>query len=184
LSSCGDGEKKDGFSVSGPRLLARSLQRMLVPVVDKVRDLNTRLGMRPYRVRVVRTTWGSGERGVGVEVVVSEMELLPTPLLVDMNTLSEEVTAVGRVEVGTVTLREVSGRYTEDHLTGVDSEGNPVGDSDSLYYEVDMFRPDGQPGERRRFALASVPFYDAPRAQWVVTLDAQLARRGRDGSPA
>jgi len=176
-------EKRDGFAVASPQLLRDSLARKLVPVADKLRDLQTRLGGRPYRVKVVRTTWSGLKRGVGVEQVVSELELLPTPLVVDLNGLGEEVSAVGVTEVGQVILQEVSGRYTEDHLTGVDAEGNPVGDSDSLYYEIESFRPDGQPAERRRFALASVPYYAATKFQWTITLDAQLAKRGRNGRP-
>ena len=180
----GDEEKKGGYAVSTPNLLQGSLARKLVPVADGLRNLNTLFGLRPYRVRIVRTTWAGKRRGVGVEQVVNELELTPTPKLVDLNTLQEVVTAVGVTEVGQATLEEISGRYTEDQLTGVDPSGNSVGPMDSLYYEIQSFRPDGRPADRRRFALASTPFYAATKVQWIVTLDAQLDHRDRDGRPA
>lgn len=177
-------DKVDGFDVSSPQLLKHSLARKLVPVVDKLRNLKTRLGARPYRVRIVRTTWSGRKRGVGTETVTHELELLPTPLVVDLGTLQEVVSEVGVVEVGQATVSEISGRYSEDHMLGVDADGNAPGASDSLYYEIQILRPDGQQGERKRFQLASTPYYHATRMQWQVTLDASIEHRGRKGRPA
>lgn len=177
-------DKIDGFRVSSPRLLKHSLARKLIPVADKMRDLKTKLGARPYRVRIVRTTWSGRKRGVGAEVVTSVLELVPTPLVVDLNTLQEVVTEVGVVEVGQCTVSEISGRYSEDLLLGVDADGNPVGGADSLYYEIQIVRPDGREGQRKRFYLAATPDYRATKMQWTVSLDASINRRDRDGRPA
>ncbi len=175
--------KVDGFTVATPDLLKRTLARKLVPAVDKIRDINTRLGARPYRVKLVRTRSTGGERGMGVEAVVLEMDIVPTPKVIDMTTLEEVVTPLGPTEIGLVQLQQVSGRYTEDQLVGVDAQGNRPGKSDNVYYEIQFFRPDGQPASRHRFALSVVPYYDATKFQWVISLDAQIAKRLRDGRP-
>lgn len=178
-----DGDTIDGFSVASPSTLRGSLAQKLIPVVDKVRDLNTKLGMRPYRVRIVRTRFAGGRRGVGPETVVFELDVLPTPKVVDLNTLQEMVTAVGVTEIGLVQLQQVSGRYSEDFLVGVDPSGSPVPDSDSVYYEIEWVRPDGKLTDKHRFALATAPYYNASAVQWTITLDAQLEKRRRDGRP-
>jgi hypothetical protein len=176
-------DKIGGFTVTTPDTLRGSLAQRLVPVVDRVRDLNTSLGMRPYRVRIVRTRWAGGRRGVGVESVVFEIDILPTPKVVDLNTLQEMVTPVGVTEIGLVQLQEVSGRYSEDFLVGVDASGSPVPDSDDVYYEIEWIRADGKQTDRHRFTLAVVPYYAATKVQWTLTLDAQLEKRRRDGRP-
>lgn len=181
MGGCGPNQKVDGFTVATPDLLKKSLARRLVTVVDKVRDIATQLGARPYRVRMMRTRSTGHERGDGVETVVAEFELLPTPKVIDLNTLAEVVTPMGPTEIGLVQLQQVSGRYTEEFLSGLDPDGNPPADSDNLFYEIEFFRPDGRPADKHRFALASAPYYHATKVQWSITLDAQIAKRRRDG---
>lgn len=183
MSDCKPEDTIDGFALATPATVRGSLAQKLIPVVDKVRDLSTRLGMRPYRVRIVRTRSAGGKRGVGVESVVFEVDVLPTPKVVDLNTLQEMVTPVGTTEIGLVQLQQVSGRYSEDFLVGVDSSGAPVPESDAVYYEIEWVRPDGKQTDRHRFALAVVPYYNASSIQWTITLDAQLEKRRRDGRP-
>jgi hypothetical protein len=181
---CGQPKTKvDGFTVATPGLLKSSLAQKLVPVADKIRDLYTVFGARPYRIRLVRTRWVGGRRGVGVETVIYTMEIVPTPKVIDLNTLSEMVTPVGTSEIGLVQLQQVSGRYTEDMLLGVDADGNHVGEADDLYYEIEFFRRDGQESIKRRFALATAPYYHATKFQWNITLDSQVEKRRRDGRP-
>jgi hypothetical protein len=177
-------DKVDGFDVSSAELLRDSLCRELVPVADELRNLKTVLGARPYRVRIVRTRWLGRKRGVGPEVVAHVLELLPTPHVVDLASLQETVTEVGVVETGQTVIDEISGRYSEDHLLGVDAEGNPVSSSESLYYEIEILRPDGREGQRKRFQLASAPNYVATSMMWIVTLDAAVDRRTRRGEPS
>jgi hypothetical protein len=175
--------EKDGFAVVTPGLMRHTLAQRLIKPVDKVRDIATRLGARPYVVRIVRTRWSGVRRGEGMEQLVSSEEILPNPKLIDLNTLSEIVTPVGPTEIGLVQLQQVSGRYTEDYLTGVDGHGNPPAATDDLYYEIQFFRPDGEEAGRHRFALASAPYYAASKVQWIITLDAAVEKRRRDGRP-
>ncbi len=168
--------------MASPKTAARSLMQQLIPVVDCIRDLYTQLGARAYKVSVVRTRWSSGRRGVGTESVVSSIDLLPTPLVVDMAGLNEVLTAIGTNEQGQVTVKEISGRYTEDQLLGVDAAGNPPGPGDNLYYEIEFFRGSGQ-SEIRRFVKQSAPNYSPGDFAWSINLVNANENRNRDGSP-
>jgi len=171
------------FTVATAGLVSNSLMGELIPIVDCIRDLQTELGNRPYRVRLVRTTWSTGVRGRGVESVVFTRDILPTPLVVDMTSLAEVVTAVGVNEQGTVQLQEISGRYTEDQLLGEDAVGNPPGPGDNIYFEITFYRRDGLPAELRRFVKQSAPYYKASGFQWNITLVQANETRNRDGTP-
>jgi len=174
---------KEGFTVPDAGTLKCSLARKLIPVVDRIRDLYTQLGARPYRVWIIRTRFAGQRRGVGVEQVTHELELLPTPLVVDLRSLSEMVTPVGVNEQGIVQLQYISGRYTEEQLIGVGPEGSPVASNETVYYEIEFFRADGGPSERRRFRLDSAPQYNSTQFQWLVTLGSTIENRARDRVP-
>lgn len=185
---CGCGDPctcttKDGFTVPDVSTLACSLAQKLIPAVDRIRDIYTKLGARPYRVHIVRTRFSGGRRGVGVEEVVHEMELLPTPLVANLGALAESVTPVGINEQGVVQLQYVSGRYTEEQLIGIGPGGNQVAPNETVYYEVEYFRRDGRPSERRRFVRDSVPQYQPLQFQWSITLVSVIENRERDRSP-
>lgn len=175
--------KKDGFTVPTVDLMNRSLASKLIPVVDKVRDVNTQLGMRPYRVRIVRTRFAGGRRGVGPESVVHELELLPTPKVIDMSSLIEVVTPVGINEQGVVQLQKISGRYTEEQLLGVGPNGDAVASNEAVYFEIEFFRRDGAPAERRRLQRDALPTYSASNAEWQVTLVSAIENRDRSRQP-
>lgn len=186
--ACGCGDPctcttKDGFTVPDAQTLACTLGQKLIPAVDRIRDLYTRFGARPYRVHIVRTRSSGPTRGVGVEQVVQELELLPVPMVVDMRSLTEMVTPVGVNEQGIVQLQYISGRYTEEQLLGFGPSGAPVAPNETVYYEITFFRRDGRPAERRRFVRDSVPSYNALQFQWMVTLVSALENRSRDKSP-
>ncbi len=174
---------KDGYTVPDAATLKCSLAQKLIPSVDRIRDIYTRLGARPYRVFIVRTRFAGPRQGMGVEQVVSELELLPTPLVVDMRGLSEMVTPVGVNEQGIVQLQYISGRYTEEMLLGIGSTGQPLPANETVYYEIIFFRRDGGPPERRRFVRDAVPTYNALQFQWQVNLVSALENRSRDGTP-
>lgn len=174
---------KDGFTVPDAATLKCSLAQKLIPAVDKIRDIYTRMGARPYRVFIVRTRFAGPRQGVGVEQVISEIELLPTPLVVDMRSLTEVVTPVGVNEQGMVQLQYVSGRYTEEQLIGVGSTGAPLASNETMYYEIVFFRRDGGPAERRRFVHDSLPTYNALQFQWLINLTSALENRSRVGTP-
>jgi hypothetical protein len=175
--------KKDGFTVPDPATLRCSLARRLIPAVDRVRDLYTQIGARPYRVWIIKTRFTGERRGRGVEQVIHETEILPTPLVVDLRALSEVVTPVGVNDQGVIQLQYISGRYTEELLLGVGLDGHPVAPNETVYYEIEFFRADGLPSERRRFVRDSVPHYNALQFQWLVTLVSAIENRARDRTP-
>jgi hypothetical protein len=98
-----------------------------------------------------------------------------------MSSLTEMVTPAGVTEQGTIQLQQVSGRYTEEQLIGVGPNGDAVASNEAVYYEVEFFRRDGGPSELRRFQRDSIPFYDAGRVQWTVTLVSVVENRARGG---
>lgn len=161
----------------------RSLGQRLVPVADQIRDLATKFGLRPYKVRLVRVRWSGGERGVGTPVAEHEEQILPTPLILDLTTMTAVVQPVGLDEVGLVGLAEVSGRYTEDQLRFLNPDGGPPGRDEEVFYEVEFLRPDGLEGERRRFYLRTAPYYNPGRLQWMLRLERAHDDRQRNGDP-
>lgn len=175
--------KKDGFSVATPERLRTSLASKLIPAVDKLRDIYTKFGARPYRVRIIRTRFSGPRRGNGVEQIIHELELLPTPLVVDMRSLTEMVTPIGVNEQGVIQLQQVSGRFTEEQLIGVGPDGTQVPENETIYYEIEFFRRDGGQAERRRFVRDSIPMYNALQFQWQLTLVSVVESRGRDRVP-
>ena len=172
-----------GFtSVTGDTLRA-SLAPKLIPMVDRLRDLYSRFGLRNIRVRIVRTRWSGGVRGEGDEYVVSDLEILPTPKVSDLSALLEIIHPVGQDEVGSIQVSEISARYTEDQLVGLDSDGTEPTEDQQVYYETETVRLDGKPGERRRFILAGVPSLSTSGLQWTVPLQRAHDGRDREGVP-
>jgi len=160
-----------------------TLGQSLIGVADGARDLFTQFGLRPYVVRMIRTRWTGDPRGDGNEYVEHIRDLLPTPKLVDMSSLSEVVLAIGTDETGSVMLTEISGRYTEDELRGLDPDGTPVESNSQVYFEIEFPKPSGGLSEHRRFTLAGAPSYMADKFQWQIRLERQRPARDRQGYP-
>lgn len=162
--------------------LSKTLGQRLIPVADRIRDLHTQFGLRPYKLRIVRVRWATGERGRGLPVVEKEIDILPTPLVQDMSTMMEIVQPVGLDEVGTIIVSEISGRFTDDDLRFADSDGTPLGPDEEVFYEIEFPRtPDGLPGDKRRFFMRSAPMYFAARFQWQLRLEKTHPDRLRNG---
>ena len=87
----------------------RTLVRKLSPTVDRLRQIATNLGVRPYRVFLVRTRWSGEERGEGQEVVYDEREILPTPRVKQVSNLMRYLTEVGVGEQGELKVRADEG---------------------------------------------------------------------------
>ena len=162
---------------------AKTLARRFVPLADKLRDLMTKFGLRPYKVRIMRVKWSGGQRGIGVPTVASELHILPTPLISDLTSLQEIVHPVGLDESGPIQLSEVSGTFTEDDLMGRSIIGAAVAADDEVFYEIEFPRPDGTPSTRRRFYMLSPPHYHAGRLQWIIRLERSHEERDRAGDP-
>jgi hypothetical protein len=176
--------KKDGFTALDAEELQCTLAQKLIPVADKIRDLHTQFGGRPYIVRIIRTRWTGSKRGVGSEHVMKETTITPTPLVVSLDGLQETLTPVGLNEYGSLQVTNISGRYTEEQLRGFDKSGNGLPSNEQLWWEIEFPRVrDGKPGVKRRFAVRSAPNYSPYSFQWSVSLDSVDERRNRQGEP-
>ena len=172
-----------GFTKTDPARFGSSLAQRLIPTVDGIRDLATSLGMRPYRVSIVRTRWSGGKRGSGVEQVVCETLIEPTPKVTDMSGVAEMLSPVGIDELGSIVVTQISGRYTEEFLRGIGDDGKQPASDEQVYYEVVFFKPGDGDGERRRFTIKSAPSYRPGGVQWSVNLERTREARDRSGAP-
>jgi hypothetical protein len=163
--------------VSNPQAAA-SLARRFVPLADSLRDLLTRFGLRSYRVLAVRIAWSGGRRGYGTPTVVSEELLLPTPKIAP--TLDQVIQPIGALEVGSVEMSQISGRYSEEQLLGLEEDGSPLPPNVEFFYEVEFF-PHAGPSVRRRFAPKGTPTYYPGRLQWTLRLERSFDSRERNG---
>lgn len=154
----------------------------LTPAVDRLRDLKTKLGARPYRVSLVTTRWSGGERGVGAEEVVGCCVLLPTPKVADLDGLELTIQSVGADEVGTLRVSEISPSYSEEQLRGLGPLGEEIPADHNFYWEVTYPKANGA-DLRRRFLPRSPPGYDAVKFQWSIVLVKASEDRERNGDP-
>ena len=185
----------------GPGEAKRSLVARLSSVVDSQRQLNTKFGMRPYRVFLIWTKWTGVERGQGMENVLCECEILPTPRVVSLDKLSFTPFHAGVLPVGSLSVDEIStGRYTSDVLRGdipVDGREALIGprppglssrqldhipEPYDFFYEVMQDERNGCAPVRERFGLLSMPFLDAENFSWRLMLEKRGQDRNRDGS--
>lgn len=161
-----------------------SLASRVIDLEDRGREIDSRLGFRPYAVWIVRSTWTGGRRGDGPEEITQEVPILPVPKVSDLTGVQMIVTPALVQEVGTVLVSEISGRYTEDQVRGRDPAGRPAGPNETTWWEIAFLAGCAgvAAGERMRFAVKSVPMYDADRAQWSVTLVRAHEGRARSGA--
>jgi len=142
--------------------------RNLIPCIDKARDIHACLGTRSYVVSLVKTRWSGGQRGRGVEEVIEEVPILPTPAVSGIGELDLQNAAPGREEFGAVSVSEISARFTEDQLLGRAPDGSRVPADQNFYWEIRAVST-GVP-VRRRFQVANPPELDMGSLQWKVTL--------------
>ncbi len=183
--SCGYSPCKccgSSFTVPQGASIGSSLLASLIPCVDSIRDIATQLGARPYQVMLVWTQWSGGERGVGIEDVLREELILPTPKIADLTSVSRDLQPVGMDETGSIRVTEISARYTEDYLFGKCGDGSSIPEDQNFYWEVRFPREDGC-GPRRRFFPKSAPSLDATNFQWKISLLKISEDRTRAGDP-
>jgi len=95
-------------------MIGQTLADKLSPVVDKIRSIPSRLGIRPYKVFLIETSWSGGMVGDGEEQLVFEREILPTPKA-DIK-IGLDYRSSGKKETGDVMLKHISANYSEDDL--------------------------------------------------------------------
>lgn len=140
--------------------------------------------------------------GVGRPVLLREVEILPTPLVSSLTSISKDADAVGATERGTITVSQISASFSEDFLTGlacpfVEDGREGLLPGVEFFYEIRENRAAGfiDPGfvgqagrtqeaepTRRRFAVVGVPERMPDRFEWVVNLRRADGERDRDGS--
>jgi hypothetical protein len=143
-------------------------------VVDRVRQIATNQGLRPYRVALVWTTWTGTERGEGLEKEFARVELLPTPKVISLDSIAMSPQAAGMLPMGSIRVEKISVTNTLDRLKGKSfptPHEQHIPDNIGFYYEVkEDGRGDFEP-EIARFRLASEPFRRAGHVDWVVNLE-------------
>lgn len=187
MCACG-GVNRPGCSCSASqftRLDPAAISSRLVPnltcIADNVRDVATQLGARVYEVHLVHTQWSGGQRGLGVQNVLSDVVILPTPLVTSFDSLAQELLSIGSNEKGTLRVSQISPRYDEYTLRGW-LKGLPPDEGVNFFYEVTFPQPPGkQQPPRRRFTLQGVPSYEPLRFGWAVSLVKAYANRAADG---
>ncbi len=186
--------------------IAHRLGSRLAP---KVRQLNTKFGLRPQRVFLVWTRWNGAERGEGKEAETYRAELLPTPKVDSMDGVAFSLLQAGTVPVGSVKVSEVSVSYTEDQLRGLaqppthaDSSccvsastcmlehvapvlhPEHITEPNDFYYEVVEDGRGDDPPHRAKFRLLNRPFRRADKLDWSLLLERVGQDNNREGSSA
>lgn len=157
----------------------------IVKVEDRGREIEARLGFRPYTVHVVRVRFAGGRRGDGPSEVVQDVPILPTPDIFGLDGVTRVVTAAQVMEQGQITVAGISGRYTERELEARAPDGSPPSSAERTFWEITFLIGDHEcpAGQRRRFQVVGVPGYNANKGAWSVTLERAQQDRARDGTP-
>jgi hypothetical protein len=161
---------------------AKSLARRFIPLADSLRDLLTKFGLRSYKVTRVRIEWSGGRRGNGTPVVTLEEEMQPTPKI-ELDGLQSLLQPVGMSEQGSITLSQVSGRFSETDLRGFPSSSESLQPHEEFFYEIQFFPTNG-PTHRRRFYPRGAPSYFPGKLQWTIRLEKADSDREESGEPA
>ena len=181
-----------------PFQATRTLANRLGKRVDNLRQFSTKFGTRSKRVFLVWTKFTGEERGIGDEKVLHRVELLPTPKVSELTSVSRRPMIEGELPDGGVRVSEISVyRYTEDMLKGLvvpgepgqpgtpiqakGAERNTRSDVDFFYEIVDDGRQGEGLAERQRFQLIGYPTRLESRVEFAVFLQRSSADLGRDG---
>jgi hypothetical protein len=190
-----------------PTQARASLAQRLGRVADRARQVATRLGGRPYRCWLTWTKWTGDERGQGNEINLARAEILPTPLVKSLDSVSFSIFHAGVVPAGSFKVEEISvASFSEDNLRGLaiprvpwlevccpgpvpsvadlatTAEATVQQPFDFFWEVVEDGRTNPVP-ERKRFRLLSNPTLRAEDAMWTVLLERESPDRlrGRKG---
>jgi len=162
-----------------------SLMSRLVPSIDKIRQIATDLGLRPYRVYLIHILWSGDRVGDGHPEEISRREILPTPRIRDMSATTEVLSQFGRVEEGGILVDRISAKFSEDDLMGatpdlIDSDSPRTGKRNAeFFWEVQENRPGCPNPPPRRFAPAGAPTLMRGGLSWRLPLTKQMVNRSR-----
>lgn len=168
--TCNAGCACDCHGFTSPERAGAAGQR-LSRLWDRARDLKARMGLRPYRVTIVRArAAGMRARGDGPLEITGSWPILPVPKVGDLTALTEILSADQLREVGTVVLSEISLAYSEQVLLGRGERGEPIPPGETVFYEIAHLDGGGRVTVRRRFVRASAPYAKSESAEWVINL--------------
>lgn len=183
----------------------RTLAQRLAGRADRIRQLNTRFGLRARRVFLTHTVTDGEERGEGTERVLNRAELLPTPRVTDASAINLRPWSGGVLPEGSIRVDQISvSRYTLDVLTGVRfadgafagqlvRSAQPVSGSNedpriwrqvSFFYEIVEDGRGDNPAQRDRFRVLGNPWRAEGQFGFGVLLESESEPMGRDGDSA
>src|SRR5216684_4379078 len=103
-----------------PAEARKTLVHKLAPTVDRLRQLSTNFGLASYRVFLTWTKWTGEERGEGNEGVFKRIEILPTPRVTNLDSVSFSPYHGGLLPIGSIRVDQISSiAFTYDTLTGL-----------------------------------------------------------------
>lgn len=150
----------------------RSLANRLAPKADRIRQIATKLGIRPYRVFLVWVVYSASERGEGREKEIRRKEILPTPLVESLDAVARNPYAVGIVPEGSIRVSRVSVQsFTSDELAGRAPGEVLIPDPYGFFYEVVEDGRHGMEQHRQKYRLSAQPMLQPDRVQWMIVLE-------------
>lgn len=163
-----------------------SIAHRFTRIGDRLRQFNTKFGLRPYRVFLVWVKWDGAERGEGNEREIQRTEILPTPLVESLDSVTFSFFHAGTLPVGSIKVSQISaGVFTEDMLRG---RMIPVAHEDSVPEPFDFFyevyedgRGDPEP-VRGRYRLLTTPMRRAGKLDWNLMLERVSPDPNRHGT--
>lgn len=155
-------------------------------VVDRVRQIATNLGARPHRAFLIWTRWTGAEVGEGREEEIARTEILPTPVVTDLSSVTWRPFSAGKLPVGSISVSEISaGQWSIDQLRGwMKPDGTRLDEKrESFFYEVtEDGRTEGRAPGRMRYRLLSEPFLRADNVEWRLLLERASEDMDRSGA--
>lgn len=162
----------------------RTLAHRFAARADRLRQVATRFGLRPYNVSLVWIRWSGEERGEGKSTVIQVTPILPNPVVEDLSAVALDPRNAGILPVGSVRLTRISACLTADQLLGRCIDGKVVdripGNVEFFYELVEDGRAGDQP-RRERFRPASDPVRRAGKVDYSIVLERISEDRDRGG---
>ncbi len=167
-----------------PEQARKTIVHRLGPRVDRIRQIATKIGVRPYRVFLVWSKFSGDEAGEGTETYVKTIEILPTPVVMSLDGIALNPFSAGVLPIGSVRLTRVSPQLTFDQLTGrvvpKEHEDHIPEPYDFFYEIMEDGRGDHDP-LRQRFRLLNNPTRRAGKVDWIIGLERMSEDRNREG---
>lgn len=169
-----------------PSQAKTSLANRFVRLGDRLRQLNTKFGIRAKRVFLVWTKSSGTEVGEGDERIIARVEVLPTPKIADLSSVALNPFSAGKLPVGVIRVSEVTQTLTFDQLTGrrVPGRTEPIEEPFDFYYVVQEDGRGDNQADAQRYRLFSTPNRAEGKVEWQLLLERQSREPDRNGKPS